>query len=64
MDKVDQQSFDMRSVVILISHYHDRSVPQTLSVVVLLAYLETHDLTEICNLLVFRNLLHICLSDV
>lgn len=64
VDEVDQQPFDMWSVMVLVSHNHDRSVTQTLSVIVFFAYLETHDLSQICNLFIILNLLHICLPDV
>jgi hypothetical protein len=50
--------------MVLVSHNHDWSVTQTLSVIVFFAYLETHDLSQICNLFVCLNLLHICLPDV
>jgi hypothetical protein len=64
VNKVDQQTFDVRSIVILVCHDHNRSVSQTFSVVILLADLKTHNLSEICDLFIVLDLLHVSLSYV
>jgi len=47
MDEVNQEALDVRSIVVLICHDHDRAVPKGLQVLtgdVLLAHLQSHDL--------------------
>ena len=59
MDEVDQQAFDMTSIMVLIRHYHDTPIPQHgqhfLSV--LLTHLQSNNLDDILNLCVLSNLL-------
>ena len=64
MYEVDEQAFDVRSIVVLVCHDHYWPITQTLSVVVFLADLQTHNLSKICDLLIIWDLLHVCLSYI
>ena len=59
MDEVDNEAFDMTSIVILICHYHDCSIPELFFVRVrsiLLADLKTYNLYQILNLAILSYL--------
>ncbi len=64
VEEVNDQTFDVRAVVVLISHYHDTTVAKCSDVVVLLSNLKTHNFCEIRNLFIVKNLLHICFSNI
>ena len=59
MDEVDDEAFDVRSVLILISHDHDPAVAQRLERVgvrVLLIVTQSHDFDNVVDLRVFITL--------
>ena len=58
VDEVNQEALDVRPIVVLICHYHNRAVPKGLQVLtgdVLLAHLQSHDLHQILNLVIVAN---------
>ena len=56
VEQVDEQTANVRPVVILVRHDHDAAVAETCHVVVFLARLKTDDLLEFGNLLGLLNL--------
>jgi hypothetical protein len=52
---VDNKSFYMTSVVILISHYHQMSIAQRFCILVLFAMLQTHDLSNSIDFNILHN---------
>jgi hypothetical protein len=64
VEEVYDQAFDVRAVVVLICHYHNATIAECSDVIVLLSNLKTHNLSKIRNLFIFKNLLHICFSNV
>ena len=64
MNEVYQQPFDVRTVMVLISHDHDRSVPEIFYVFILPAYLDAKDLNQVLNLWVLHDLLVGSLADI
>lgn len=56
MNEVDQQSLDVRAVVVLICHDHYRTVPETLDVLILPADLDPKDLDKVLDLRVLHYL--------
>ena len=60
MDEIDQQSFDVGTVLILICHDHQPAIAQCLQVIyriVLLLVLQAQDLDDVVNFSVLQNLL-------
>lgn len=55
VNEVDQESLDVRSIVVLVSHDHDRPIPQVFHICVLLAHVESHDLDQMLQLLIGKN---------
>ena len=53
--KVDEEAFDMRTIVILISHNHDRPVAEILDVCIGLSHKEAHDFYHVLQFLVCEN---------
>ena len=51
MEQVDEETADVRPVVVLVGHDEDATVAQTGEVLVDLARLETEDLLQLCNFL-------------
>ena len=64
VDEVYQQTLDVRAVIVLISHYHDRAVAQVLHVLVLPPDLDPQDLDQVLDLRVLHDLLVRRLSHV
>lgn len=64
VNKVDQETFDMRSIVVLISHDHDWPIPKWLDIVVFLTHLQPHYLGQVSDLSIFWNLLGCCFSHI
>jgi hypothetical protein len=56
VNEVDDKTFDVAAIMVLISHDQDRPVSQRTHVGVRLANLETYYLCQILDLLVFANL--------
>jgi len=59
MDEVDEKSFDVRSILVLISHYHDTAVaqlPHRLGTCVFLLVLQTDDLDNVVDLRILHYL--------
>merc|ERR1719174_2997361 len=56
MEEIDQQPFDVGAVVILISHDHNRSIPQVFFRTSATSKRETQDLDNVHYFLVFHNL--------
>ena len=55
MKKVDEEALDMRTIVILISHNHDRPVAKILDVCIGLSHKEAHDFYHVLQFLVCEN---------
>ena len=49
LQEVDEQSLDVRAVMILISHDHEMSVTQSLGVCVVLLVLQTHEFLDVLD---------------
>lgn len=64
MNEVDQESLDVRPIMVLISHDHDVSIAKGLGVFVLLAYLDAQYLDEVLYLRVVHDLLIIGFSNI
>ena len=64
MDEVNQQPFDVRAVIVLIGHYHDRAIAQALHVLVYATHLNPQDLNKVLDLRVLHDLLVRCLAHV
>ena len=77
IEKVDDQSFDVRSVMILnssiavpkvstylIRHDHQMPIPQVVGGSVVLIVFESKDLLDVLNLDVFHNLIVTSLSNI
>ena len=64
MQEVDQQTFDVRPVVVLVSHDHDVAVPERLDAVVRGAVPQAQDLLDVRNLRVVHDLVVRRVSDV
>ncbi len=64
LNEVNDQTFYVRAIVILVSHDHDRAIAQSFDVIVLCSNPETHDLGQISDFLIVCYLLHICLTDI
>ena len=56
VQKVDQQTFDVGAVMVLICHDHDRAIPEVIDISVGLTHVEAHDLDQILQLLVSQYL--------
>ena len=57
VEEIDQQTLDVRAIVVLICHDHDGAVPQVFQIRVGLAHVESHDLNQMLQLLIGQNLL-------
>mmetsp|Transcript_90514 Transcript_90514/g.251619 ORF Transcript_90514/g.251619 Transcript_90514/m.251619 type:complete len:537 (-) Transcript_90514:463-2073(-) len=64
LDQVDEQSLDVRPVVILICHQHDRAVSQATGVRVLSPAVKAHDLQQVHDLLVSRDLFVVSVAHI
>ena len=64
LQEIDQQAFDMRTVVVLVGHDHQVAVAESLGVLVVLLVLETHELFDVLDLLVLRDLVDGCIAHV
>mmetsp|Transcript_76974 Transcript_76974/g.135672 ORF Transcript_76974/g.135672 Transcript_76974/m.135672 type:complete len:209 (-) Transcript_76974:846-1472(-) len=64
LHQIDQKTFDVRAVMILICHQHDGAIPQPTSGVVLSLDVKAHDFQQVLDLSVAGNLLEICISHV
>lgn len=64
LNEVDEETLDVRAVVILIGHDHDRTVPQTLYVLVGCAQSHAHYFDNVLDFYVFRDLLRGRISHV
>lgn len=66
VDEVDNESLDVRSIVILISHDHEVAVTESLDVflVVFHTELQAHDVDDVLDLVVLHDLLVVGLTDV
>ena len=64
VDEVDQESFDVRPIMILICHNHDATIPQLFYILIIRANLKTKNLYEILNFWVVHDLLITSFSDI
>jgi hypothetical protein len=66
LDKVEEETFDVRSIEILIRHEHEMTITEVLDafLIILHAMLETKDLGDGLDLLVAGDLLRGSISDV
>mmetsp|Transcript_120996 Transcript_120996/g.347655 ORF Transcript_120996/g.347655 Transcript_120996/m.347655 type:complete len:266 (+) Transcript_120996:2003-2800(+) len=64
MHQINQQTLDVRAVVVLIRHDHDGAVAQSTGGVVLALDVQAHDFEQILNLRIARHLLVVGVSDV
>ena len=55
MNEVDEESFDMRTIMILISHNHDCAVTQRFGIFILFFDLKSNNFDQILQLLVLQN---------
>jgi hypothetical protein len=64
VNEVYDQALDVRPVVVLVSHYHDRPIPQIRDVLINPAHVEPHDLDQILELLVLQYLSRASIPDI
>mmetsp|Transcript_45949 Transcript_45949/g.114222 ORF Transcript_45949/g.114222 Transcript_45949/m.114222 type:complete len:285 (+) Transcript_45949:3157-4011(+) len=64
VEQVDQQTFDVRPVSVLVGHDHDGSVSEALGRLLPLANLQSHDFEQVRELLVGRHLVVLALTHV
>ncbi len=64
IEEVDDETLDVRTIVILIGHDHDTSVSQAVDIEVLLAVLETENLLDGLDLGILHDLIVCGLADV
>ena len=64
MNEVNQQALDVRTIMVLICHDHDRAIAQVFDAVILFADLDAEDLDEILDLGVLHDLLAWRLANV
>lgn len=64
VNEIDYKPFDVRAVVVLIRHDHDRAVAQLLDVLVLRTNFQSYNLAKVRYLWVFADLLGVSLTDV
>ena len=64
VNEVDDESLDVRAIVILISHYHDRTVAQIAYVCVHFTDVQSHYLYQILQLLILQNLGRACVTYI
>ena len=64
MYEINDQSFDMRTIMILISHNHDVSVPELAYIIIFLPYLKPYYFQEIRDFRIFHDLFDRCISDI
>mmetsp|Transcript_34625 Transcript_34625/g.112675 ORF Transcript_34625/g.112675 Transcript_34625/m.112675 type:complete len:221 (-) Transcript_34625:1470-2132(-) len=64
VDQIDKQALDVRSIVVLVSHDHDRAVAKPANRVVFPLDVQAHDLEKVRNLRVTRDLLVVGVAHV
>ena len=64
MDKVYNQAFDMRPVIVLISHDHDWAVAEGFEIFVFKVFLQPNDFKQVFYFLILHNLLSVCLPNI
>ena len=56
VEEIDDQAFDMRTIMILISHNHDAAIPQCIDIFIPLTNLNAQNLDKILNFRVGHDL--------
>mmetsp|Transcript_48734 Transcript_48734/g.87597 ORF Transcript_48734/g.87597 Transcript_48734/m.87597 type:complete len:231 (-) Transcript_48734:1005-1697(-) len=64
MNQVDEQTLDVRAVMILVRHQHNGAIPELRRAIVLGLHVEAHDCQKIGNLRVTNDLLEVGISHV
>ena len=64
MDEVYEETLDVRTIVILISHDHDRPISKLLCIRILDTNFQTSDFEQILNFRIVHDLLCVCLSNI
>ena len=64
VDEVDEKTFDVRTIVILISHDEQSSISQSIDILIFRSDLDSQDLDDILNLCIIHDLLVGCLPDI
>ena len=64
MNEVDEKSFDMRAIMILISHNHDSAVTQSSGIFIFFFHLKTNNFDQVLQFLVLQNYTDACIPYV
>ena len=64
MEKVDEEPFDVASIMILISHYHQMAISKAFRVGVLLLVLQSHEILDVLYFGILRDLIDRSVSHV